>query len=833
MDKNLLPYTLCILTMTSACIESNPVYLGESRDRAAPSAELEDQRTTRPPQDQQTVGDRTQREDVDQRRSRDAQLDPTLDQMSGDDAFDFARDEGSEIAEDEGVDAAPEMMIFFDLRPQDQRPIQERGVMIDQAPDPDTDLGAQDEEPPVDQRVIADLASADLAPDEDADPADDRALPPVDRDGDGQPAGVDCDDEDPRRAPGLAELCDEIDNDCDLSIDEGLLNACGACGPLPEERCDSLDNDCDGLTDERLLNACGACGPLPEERCDSLDNDCDGEVDEDTLNACGNCGPLPEERCDSIDNDCDGLTDERLLNACGNCGPLPEERCDSIDNDCDGLTDERLLNACGACGPLPEERCDSLDNDCDGEIDEDLVLNACGTCGQTPEERCDALDNDCDGEVDEDTLNACGDCGPLPEERCDSLDNDCDGEIDEGLGELCACLPSPELCNHLDDDCDGQVDESLAAPCISLISTLDGPMELDRFGRMLHSAGDLNGDGFPELYVSARRGNAGVVSLYDGQLFDQIQSWSGSAEFGVSLTSGDYDLDGTRELAVGAPDVSEVRVLRSTGPLLRRLQGDANFGRGAALETGLVAGREALVFSDPERACADGQARCGAIIQLTLNQNGRDELRRVIFGRPQERLGERIYPLPDINDDQWGELIATSWRVEGGVDRRGTELFLGEGGNRLGRLSPPLGAEGSFADAVAYGRFGANPISFAFSAPLIDYGQQTDVGAVYFYGLDGQSYANGTTNTQDEGFGAQLVTLPRPISGSDTLLVGNLSGGRVYIWDRVVNLFESLNPGGESFGRVIAISRLPTADGSYRLWISEADANRVWVYSAR
>ena len=179
-----------------------------------------------------------------------------------------------------------------------------------------------------------------------------------------------------------------------------LWEECEAWTPPEDEVCDERDNDCDGMTDEGTLNACGACGELPEETCDLVDNDCDGVTDEGTLNACGECGPLPEEICDEIDNDCDGSVDEGAMNICGACGSLPEEVCDGTDNDCDGQIDEGTLNACGACGALPEEACDGQDNDCDGQIDEG-ALNDCGTCGAPPEEVCDLVDNDCDGTVDE------------------------------------------------------------------------------------------------------------------------------------------------------------------------------------------------------------------------------------------------------------------------------------------------------------------------------------------------------------------------------------------------------------------------------------------------
>ena len=47
--------------------------------------------------------------------------------------------------------------------------------------------------------------------------------------------------------------------------EEAPCNACGACGPTPEEVCDGKDNDCDGETDEGVLNACGECGEQPSK----------------------------------------------------------------------------------------------------------------------------------------------------------------------------------------------------------------------------------------------------------------------------------------------------------------------------------------------------------------------------------------------------------------------------------------------------------------------------------------------------------------------------------------------------------------------------------------
>ncbi|MFA6462356.1 MAG: SUMF1/EgtB/PvdO family nonheme iron enzyme, partial [Candidatus Woesearchaeota archaeon] len=304
----------------------------------------------------------------------------------------------------------------------------------------------------------------------------------------------DCNDNNQLINPGLSDICDGLDNDCNPLTQDGSgevapLNSkqAGVCldsrkscisGGWQDdystitgygaEVCDGLDNNCNGSADEGL-----------EFRLYYRDNDHDGYGTLPGVNACQNPDPINYVL---IEGDCNDTN--------VNVNPGKVEICNNVDDNCDGQTDEELFRFVN-CGfnlrGLQEQYCNygSWENGvfpCD-DPDECVMntseLRACssdvGECKVGNETYSCDLDL-VSGNYRWFALGDCESTGVLPKiagilpkpeatSTCtaadlDGKDNDCNGVVDDGLcmvnvpaGEFKqGCEPTYQTCNSLVSD---------------------------------------------------------------------------------------------------------------------------------------------------------------------------------------------------------------------------------------------------------------------------------------------------------------------------------------------------------------------------------------------
>ncbi len=340
----------------------------------------------------------------------------------------------------------------------------------------------------------------------------------------------DCDDTDAAISPVGVEVCNDLDDDCNATVDDDAADASlwylDGDGDdygvgTPTAACDRPDGSVADNTD--CDDAVGTVHPGAAESCNTVDDDCDGETDEpdaiDVLTW-------------YVDNDGDGYGDpDNATSAC----TIPAGHTADHD-DCDDARADAHIDA--------PETCNGLDDDCDGTIDDnptdpttwyfDADGDGYGTGGKTvsacelplyysgestdcsdtdadvhPDavEYCDAIDSDCDGVAADD---ASVDALPW------YADTDADGYGDPAAPYIACAAPagyvadatdcddvaatvSPgadEVCDTIDDDCDGVVDE-------------DGAVD----GTPWYA--DADADGY---------GDAAVITLSCGSVTDAVEN---------------------------------------------------------------------------------------------------------------------------------------------------------------------------------------------------------------------------------------------------------------------------------------------------------------------
>jgi hypothetical protein len=407
----------------------------------------------------------------------------------------------------------------------------------------------------------------------------------------------DCDDLDPQIAPSADEVCNGVDDDCDLLVDEAPPGAPPwypdedgdgwgvAALPEPATLCPPPDDrsttpgDCDDTRAERAPSRV-------EVPYDDVDQDCDG-ADLDDLDGDGAAGgptgadchdgdpavlPGAPEQPNGGDDDCDGRVDEGterydddgdgFAELGGDCDdaavrthPGAVEACDGVDEDCDGRADQGTV-----CADDDGDGFSELEGDCQ---DADPTISPVAV-----DPPYDGVDRDCDDASDGADLDGdgvagwAGDCDdadatarPGAIESPNGRDDDCDGAVDEGLpgtdddgdgftelaGDCHDGNPdihpgADEILPGVDDDCDGAVDEG------SRLTDDDG----DGFSEAQGDCADAD----PSVRPGADEVRPGVDDDCDG-VIDPLEDQD---EDGWTVAAGDCD-DGEGWTHPEAPEI--------------------------------------------------------------------------------------------------------------------------------------------------------------------------------------------------------------------------------------------------------------------------------------
>jgi len=359
----------------------------------------------------------------------------------------------------------------------------------------------------------------------------------------------DCDDDNATIHPGADEICNDVDDDCDLAVDEDAIDA----------RVWYTDADGDGFGDDAAVTtACTAASDQVAVAGDCADGDAAVNPDADEL-------------CNDVDDDCDGLVDSEDSS-------LVEGTVWYTDADGDGYGDP--ATGAHACEDPAGRTTDSAD--CD-DTHSGVHPNA--------EEICNGTDHDCDALVCVQIDLSTADAKLVGEEKGDGA-GDCisgAGDVDgDGRDDMLVGTTANAAYLVLGPVTGIFLDLSWAeAKLVGTYTSVSGAGDVDLLLGAFADDEAAEAAGAAYLVLGPVTGTFDLSAGADAKLLGEQESdWAGESVSGA----GDVDGDGRADMLVGA-----------------RNNGEGGSGAGAAyLVLGPVTGTLDLSLADAKLVGEDG-----------------------------------------------------------------------------------------------------------------------------------------------------------------------------------------------------------------------------------
>ena len=247
---------------------------------------------------------------------------------------------------------------------------------------------------------------------------------------------------------------------------------------------------------------------------------------------------------------------------------------------------------------------------------------------------------------------------------------------------------------------------------LSLLSRIDGTAPMQVVGASVASAGDVDGDGRAEILIGAPLfgGNAGAAYLYDHDgvtLLAQING-AANAQLGYCVASaGDVDGDGRPEILIGAPSPTAgggaAYLYDHDGTtLLAQINGPAGarFGQSVASAGDVDGDGRAEILIGAYEADPGGRADAGSA--YLYDHDGTTLLAQIDGAAAGDKLGYSVASAGDVDGDGRAEiLIGAYYAAPGGrADAGSTYLYDHDGATLLAQIDGP-GAGDKLGTSVA------------------------------------------------------------------------------------------------------------------------------------